>query len=114
MGAVPPWSGRKRNDRFRAVGLLERTSEVLWTRRYVLAKLAWPRGASPMTIIDSQVHAYEAHTAKRPWHSVPNWPDNVPGDEMVAARATFGLEAATLLPPLSITPTPAPHAQPRP
>src|SRR5258706_11505481 len=45
MGAVPPWSGRKRNDRFRAVGLLERTSEVLWTRRYVLAKLAWPRGA---------------------------------------------------------------------
>src|SRR5258708_16024048 len=69
MGAVPPWSGRKRNDRFRAVGLLERTSEVLWTRRYVLAKLAWPRGASPMTIIDSQVHAYKANTAKRPWHS---------------------------------------------
>ena len=31
-------------------------------------------GASPMTIIDSQVHAYEANTPKRPWHSVPNWP----------------------------------------
>ena len=27
-----------------------------------------------MTIIDSQVHAYEANTPKRPWHSVPNWP----------------------------------------
>jgi L-fuconolactonase len=26
-----------------------------------------------MTIIDSQVHAYEANTPKRPWHSVPNW-----------------------------------------
>jgi hypothetical protein len=25
-----------------------------------------------MTIIDSQVHAYEANTPKRPWHSVPN------------------------------------------
>jgi L-fuconolactonase len=24
-----------------------------------------------MTIIDSQVHAYEANTPKRPWHSVP-------------------------------------------
>ena len=27
-----------------------------------------------MTIIDSQVHAYEANTPKRPWHTVPNWP----------------------------------------
>jgi hypothetical protein len=33
-----------------------------------------PRGASPMTIIDSQVHAYEANTPKRPWYRVPNWP----------------------------------------
>ena len=38
-----------------------------------------------MTIIDSQVHAYEANTPKRPWHSVPNWPDHATGDEMVAA-----------------------------
>jgi hypothetical protein len=38
-----------------------------------------------MTIIDSQVHAYEANTPKRPWHNVPNWPDHVTGDEMVAA-----------------------------
>jgi hypothetical protein len=36
-------------------------------------------------IIDSQVHAYEAKTVKRPWHSVPNWPDQITGDEMVAA-----------------------------
>jgi L-fuconolactonase len=38
-----------------------------------------------MTIIDSQVHAYEANTPIRPWHSVRNWPDHVTGDEMVAA-----------------------------
>jgi hypothetical protein len=25
-----------------------------------------------MKIIDSQVHAYEANTSKRPWHSVPS------------------------------------------
>ena len=30
-----------------------------------------------MTIIDSQVHVYEANTPKRPWHSVPNWPAHV-------------------------------------
>ena len=24
-----------------------------------------------MAIIDSQVHAYEANTPKRPWHTVP-------------------------------------------
>ena len=39
-----------------------------------------------MTIIDSQVHAYEANTPKRPWHSVSNWPDHATGDEMVAVR----------------------------
>ena len=38
-----------------------------------------------MPLIDSQVHAYEANTPKRPWHSVPNWPPHVTGDEMVAA-----------------------------
>src|ERR1700742_50558 len=31
-------------------------------------------------IVDSHVHAYEANTAKRPWATVPNWPDHVAGD----------------------------------
>ena len=44
-----------------------------------------PGGASPMTIIDAQVHAYAANTPERPWHSVPNWPPHVTGDEMVVA-----------------------------
>src|SRR5437588_11038531 len=43
-----------------------------------------------MTIIDSQVHAYEANTPERPWHSVPNWPPHVTGDEMVAAMDKVG------------------------
>ncbi len=56
-----------------------------------------------MTIIDSRVHAYEANTPKRPWHSVPNWPDHVTGDEMVAAmdnlpRKTLNLWLSIRLP----------------
>src|SRR5580704_8373339 len=48
-----------------------------------------PSGASPMTIIDAQVHAYAANTPQRPWHSVPNWPPHVTGDEMVAAMYQY-------------------------
>ena len=50
-----------------------------------------------MTIIDCQVHAYEANTAKRPWHSVPNWPDHVTGDEMVAAMDKVGVDGAIFI-----------------
>src|SRR3979490_3093021 len=50
-----------------------------------------------MTIIDSQVHVYEANTPKRPWHSVPNWPDHVTGDEMVAAMDKVGGEGAIFI-----------------
>ena len=50
-----------------------------------------------MTIVDSQVHAYEANTSKRPWHSVPNWPDHVTGDEMVAAMDKVGVDGAIFI-----------------
>src|SRR5262249_8825053 len=50
-----------------------------------------------MAIIDSQVHAYEANTPKRPWHSVPNWPDHVTGDEMVAATDRVGADGAIFI-----------------
>ena len=50
-----------------------------------------------MTIIDSQVHAYEANTPKRPWHSMPNWPDHVTGDEMVAAMDKVGVDGAIFI-----------------
>jgi len=54
-------------------------------------------GASPMMIIDSQVHAYGANTPKRPWHSVPNWPPHVTGNEMVAAMDHVGVDGAILV-----------------
>ena len=50
-----------------------------------------------MTIIDSQVHAYEANTPQRPWASVPNWPDHVTGDEMVAAMDKVGVDGAIFI-----------------
>src|SRR5271154_4570223 len=50
-----------------------------------------------MPIIDSQVHAYEANTAKRPWDTVPNWPDHVTGDEMVAAMDKVGVDGAIFI-----------------
>jgi L-fuconolactonase len=50
-----------------------------------------------MAIIDSQVHAYEANTPKRPWHNVPNWPDHVTGDEMVAAMDKVGVDGAIFI-----------------
>ena len=50
-----------------------------------------------MMILDSQVHAYEANTPKRPWHSVPNWPDRVTGDEMVAAMDRLGVDGAIFI-----------------
>jgi predicted TIM-barrel fold metal-dependent hydrolase len=50
-----------------------------------------------MPIIDSQVHVYEANTPKRPWHSVPNWPPHVTGDEMVAAMDKVGVDGAIFI-----------------
>ena len=38
--------------------------------------------ARPPVVIDAQVHAYAANTPERPWHSVPNWPAHVTGDEI--------------------------------
>ena len=55
-----------------------------------------------MTIIDSQVHAYEANTPKRPWHRVPNWPDHVTGDEMVAAMDKVGVDGAIFISAFSL------------
>jgi predicted TIM-barrel fold metal-dependent hydrolase len=47
-----------------------------------------------MPIIDSQVHAYEANTPQRPWDTVPNWPEHVTGDEMIAAMDAVGVDGA--------------------
>src|SRR5215470_9789040 len=61
-----------------------------------------PGGASPMTIIDAQVHAYAANTPERPWYRVPNWPPHVTGDEMVAAMNKVGVDGAIFISPFSM------------
>jgi predicted TIM-barrel fold metal-dependent hydrolase len=55
-----------------------------------------------MPIIDSQVHAYEANTPKRPWANVPNWPPHVTGDEMVAAMDKVGVDGAIFVSAFSL------------
>src|SRR3954463_16099250 len=56
----------------------------------------------PPTVIDSQDHAYEANTPQRPWHSVPNWPAHVTGDEMVAAMDKVGVDCAIFISAFSL------------
>ncbi len=53
-------------------------------------------------IIDSQVHAYEANTPKRPWRTVPNWPASANGDEMVAAMDKVGVDGAIFISAFSL------------
>lgn len=48
-------------------------------------------------IIDSQIHAYEANTPKRPWRTTPNWPPSATGDEMVAAMDRVGVDGAIFI-----------------
>ena len=47
---------------------------ALWTHPSGNVKTRPKSEERPMPIIDFQVHAYEANTPQRPWHSVPNWP----------------------------------------
>jgi predicted TIM-barrel fold metal-dependent hydrolase len=58
--------------------------------------------ARPPVVIDAQVHVYAANTPERPWHSVPNWPADVTGDEMVAAMDKVGVDGAIYISPFSM------------
>ena len=58
--------------------------------------------ARPPVVIDAQVHAYAANTPERPWHSVPNRPAHVTGDEMVAAMDKVGVDGAIYISPFSM------------
>src|ERR1700759_5340934 len=53
--------------------------------------------ARPPVVIDAQVHAYAANTPERPWHTVPNWPAHVTGDEMVAAMDKVGVDGSIFI-----------------
>ena len=49
--------------------------------------------------IDSQVHSYERNTPTRPWHDILVGPEEVTGDQMVAAMDAVGVDGALLISP---------------
>jgi predicted TIM-barrel fold metal-dependent hydrolase len=53
-------------------------------------------------IIDSQVHAYERNHPGRPWVGMLTGPDEVTGDDMVAAMDDVGVDGAILVSPFSM------------
>jgi predicted TIM-barrel fold metal-dependent hydrolase len=55
-----------------------------------------------MMIIDSQVHAYERNRPERPWAGVLAGPDEVTGDQMVAAMDAAGVDGALLVSPFTM------------
>lgn len=56
----------------------------------------------PTPTIDSQVHAYERNSPERPWQGFLDGPDEVTGDDMVAAMDAVGVDGALLVSPYSM------------
>ncbi len=52
--------------------------------------------------IDSQVHAYERNRPERPWSGFLQGPDEVTGDDMVAAMDAVGVDGALLVSPFAL------------
>ncbi len=55
-----------------------------------------------MPILDSQVHAYERNHPRRPWVGTLYGPEEVTGDQMVAAMDAVGVDGAILVSPFSM------------
>src|ERR1700745_207225 len=55
-----------------------------------------------MPILDSQVHAYERNHPGRPWAGTLTGPEEVTGDQMVAAMDEAGVDGAILVSPFSM------------
>jgi len=58
--------------------------------------------ATQTPTIDSQVHAYEKNRPERPWSGFLQGPDEVTGDDMVAAMDAVGVDGALLISPFSM------------
>ena len=58
--------------------------------------------ATRTSVIDSQVHAYERNGPERPWRGFLQGPDEVTGDDMVAAMDAVGVDGALLISPFSL------------
>ena len=52
--------------------------------------------------IDCQVHAYARNTPENPWRAILTGPDEVTGDDMVAAMDAVGVDGALLISPFTI------------
>ena len=52
--------------------------------------------------IDCQVHCYERNRPERPWIGYLQGPDEVTGDDMVAAMDSVGVDGALLISPFSM------------
>ena len=52
--------------------------------------------------IDSQVHSYQRNGPERPWRGFLEGPDEVTGDDMVAAMDAVGVDGALLISPFSL------------
>src|SRR5262244_1597778 len=55
-----------------------------------------------MPTLDSQVHAYERNHPSRPWVGTLTGPEEVTGDQMVAAMDDVGVDGAILVSPFSM------------
>lgn len=58
--------------------------------------------ATRIPTIDSQVHAYERDRPERPWQGTLAGPDEVTGDDMVAAMDAVGVDGALLVSPYAM------------
>ncbi len=58
--------------------------------------------ATQTPTIDSQVHAYERNRPDRPWSTFLEGPDEVTGDDMVAAMDAVGVDGALLISPFRL------------
>ena len=59
-------------------------------------------GAAAWKTIDAQVHCYEKNRPERPWAGVLTGPDEMTGDQMVAAMDAVGVDAAVLVSPFTM------------
>src|SRR5947199_7484844 len=55
-----------------------------------------------MPTLDSQVHAHERNHSGRPWVGTLTGPEEVTGDQMVAAMDDVGVDGAILVSPFSM------------
>jgi predicted TIM-barrel fold metal-dependent hydrolase len=67
--------------------------------------------ASQIPTIDCQVHAYERNRPERPWSGYLQGPEEVTGDQMVAAMDALGVDGALLISPFSLYRYDASYAQ---